>query len=136
MHFKCIICFICILFFNFSVTFVLAWFYENKLSIISQILYLIGLLYLCPCWSVHPSVPTYIRASQSWYPFSNFSLPQPNVMKLIHNAYYHKTQIKFEFWWHLFYFSRVMLLYKWKNCWIFRFCSLASVCLNQMLWNL
>ena len=30
--------------------------------------------------------------------FSNFSLFQPNVMKLIHKAYYHKIQIKLEFW--------------------------------------
>ena len=30
------------------------------------------------------------------------SLPQLNVIKLIQNAYYHKTQIKFEFWWHYF----------------------------------
>ena len=37
------------------------------------------------------------------FPFSNLSLPQLNVMKLIQNAYYHKTQIRFEFWWrHLY----------------------------------
>ena len=30
--------------------------------------------------------------------FPNFSLPQPNAIKLIHNAYCHKIQTKFEYW--------------------------------------
>ena len=46
--------------------------------------------------------------------FYNLSLAQLNVMKLMHNAYYHKTQFKFEFCWRNFYCSRVMSLYKWK----------------------
>ena len=33
------------------------------------------------------------------FPFSNFNLLQPNVMKLIHNTYNYKVQIKLEFWW-------------------------------------
>ena len=32
--------------------------------------------------------------------FSNFSLPQPNTIKFIHNAYDHKTHLKFEIGWH------------------------------------
>ena len=53
-------------------------------------------LYLCPRQSggnvkFHPC--PYSRKSQSWFVFSNFSLPQPNVMKLIQNTYYHNTQI-------------------------------------------
>ena len=36
---------------------------------------------------------------------SNFSSSRPNVMKLIHNAHYHKILIKFEFWWGPFYCS-------------------------------
>ena len=36
-------------------------------------------------------------------------------MKLIHNAYYHKTQIKFELWWHQFHNSKIMSLF---NGWI------------------
>ena len=70
------------------------------------------------------------------FPFSYFSLPQTNVMKLIHNAYYHKTQIEFEFKWHHFYCSRAMYLFKRKNCWIFRFRSLIVICFDQMLRNL
>ena len=47
------------------------------------------------------------------------SLSHPNVMKLIHNAYYictlyHKTNIKFEYCWLHFYLSRVMPFLKWK----------------------
>ena len=59
-------------------------------------------------------VRLYVRTSQNWFPFSNFSLPQPNVMKLAHNAYYHKTQIKYKFWWRHFYHSRAMPLYHRK----------------------
>lgn len=29
---------------------------------------------------------------------SNFSLPQKNYLKLIHNAYYHKAQMDYEIW--------------------------------------
>ena len=75
--------------------------------------------FLCPCCrgggSKFYPCPS-VCPSQSWFPFSNFSLPQPNAMKLIHNAYYHKIQIKFEFWWCHFNRSRVMPLYKWKTC--------------------
>ena len=55
------------------------------------------LLYACTSFytSVHPSVWC---TSRNWLPFSNFSWPQLNVMKLIHNAYYYKAQIKLEFW--------------------------------------
>ena len=42
------------------------------------------------------------------FSLSNFSLPQPNIMKLIHNAYNHKTQIQFELWMCHFYRFRVM----------------------------
>ena len=45
----------------------------------------------------HLVLPLSVRTSRNWFPFSNLSLPQPNVLKLIHNAYYHKTQIKFDF---------------------------------------
>ena len=31
------------------------------------------------------------------FSFSFFSLPELNVLKLIHNTYYHKTQIKYKF---------------------------------------
>ena len=44
---------------------------------------------------------------QKWFMFSNLSLPQPNIMKLTQNVYYHKIKIKFEFWWHHLYCSRV-----------------------------
>ena len=40
---------------------------------------------------------------------------QPNVMKLIHNTFNHKTKIKFEFWWSHFYCSRVVSRYKWNQ---------------------
>ena len=55
------------------------------------------------------------------FPFSNFSLPQPKVMKRIHNAYYqnkqpkNKIQIHIEFWWRHFNRVRVMFLYKLKK---------------------
>ena len=55
------------------------------------------------------------------FPFSNFSLPQPNVLKLTHNAYYQKTQIKFEFWWCHFYLSRVLPLLQMEKIMNFRF---------------
>ena len=48
-----------------------------------------------------------------------------HIMKLIHNTYYLETQIKFDFLWSHFYRSRVMALYKLKNCWIFCFCSIT-----------
>ena len=36
-------------------------------------------------------------------------LSQPNVMKLLNHAHYHKTQIKFVFWWGHFNYFRVRL---------------------------
>lgn len=79
---------------------------------------------------------TLVHTFQSLFTFSNFSLPYPNVMKLIQNANYHITQIKSEFWWGHFNHSKIMLLFKWKNCSIFSFLSLTLVCLSLMLWDL
>ena len=40
-----------------------------------------------------------VCTSQNWFPFSNLSLPQPNDMKLIDNAYNKKKTDQVEFWW-------------------------------------
>ena len=42
-------------------------------------------------------VRLYVRPYVNWFPFFNLSLPQLNVMKLIQDAYYHKTLIMYEF---------------------------------------
>lgn len=39
--------------------------------------------------------------------YSNFSLPQSYVLKLIHNAYYIQSSVKFKFGWRNFHCSRV-----------------------------
>lgn len=44
------------------------------------------------------------------FPFSYLSLPLSNVMKLIHNYYYHLTQIKYKFEWCHYYGFSVMFL--------------------------
>ena len=38
------------------------------------------------------------------------------ISVFIHNVNYHKTQIKFVFWWRHLICFRVIPLYKWKNC--------------------
>ena len=53
-----------------------------------------------PCPSVRLYVRPSVHTSQNWFPLS--SLPQLNVMKLIHNAHFHKTQVKIECWWRHF----------------------------------
>lgn len=57
----------------------------------------------------HPSVCTHTYFP-NWFQFTSFNLPQPNLMKLIHNAIAMKTQIKF--WLCQFYCFGVMSLYK------------------------
>lgn len=59
-------------------------------------------------FSVSMYVPyLYVRPYiQKLISVSYFSLPEPNFMKLICNAYNHKTQVKFEFCWRHFYNSR------------------------------
>jgi len=74
-----------------------------------------------------------VSMSQRWFLFSIFSLPQPNVMKPNHIAYYHKTRL-----------SLVVSLKPSKSyaplqieiLLNFRFCSLTLVCLYQMLLKL
>ena len=50
------------------------------------------------------------KVTKNLFPFSYLSLPQPNVTKLIHNADYHKTQLKIEFWWRHFNHYQVMIV--------------------------
>ena len=77
-----------------------------------------------------------VCTSQNWFPFSNFSLPQPNVTKLIYNVYNHKTQIKVEFLGCHIYNSRVNCHFtNGKNADFFCFHSSTLVCLRLMLWN-
>ena len=65
------------------------------------------------------------------FPFllSNFTLPKPNIMKLIHNAYCTK-KIKFKFRW--FHFHELCPFMNW---WFCHFCSKTLFCFNQVLWN-
>ena len=72
-------------------------------------------------------MPLY-KLKSCWFfvPFSSLSLPQPNVMKRIHKASYHRTQIKFGFWWHHFYCSRVMPFKNWTIAYLFIYISYFS----------
>ena len=47
--------------------------------------------------------------------FCSLTFPEPKVLKLIHDAYYHKTHIKNEFGWLHFNLSRDIPLYKEKK---------------------
>ena len=51
-------------------------------------------MFLCP--AVAERVIKFSLVHQSV--LSIINLKQPNVMKLIHNAYYHNTKINFQFW--------------------------------------
>ena len=63
----------------------------------------------------------------------SFSLPQQNVMELIHIACYHITEMEIKIGRDGFYCLWVMPLYKHKKWYFFYFCSLTWVCLNQFV---
>ena len=64
----------------------------------------------------------YVHMSENWFPFFNFGLPQPNVMKIILNAYYHTTPIT-DFGWLHFYHSGVLSHYNVT-------CKLVIICVT------
>ena len=64
------------------------------------------------CITFSSRVMSLYKWKKSWnllFLFPNICLPQPNIMKLIHKAYYVKTQMKFEFWWCHFYSFRLKI---------------------------
>ena len=78
------------------------------------------------CMSVHSRISfcylTLVFSNQIWWNFYTMLITSKH---------------KFELGWCHFHLSRacwVLLLYKWKNWWIFCFHSVTLVCLNQMFW--
>ena len=55
-----------------------------------------SLVFGCVTFTIKSYAPLQMKQIAKFlFLFSELSLHQPNIMKLIHNAYYHKTQYEF-----------------------------------------